>query len=161
MVLSKADDPPLLRASIPVRASDAHRAEALGPAVAALLIVTAAPRARGRVLFCGDSAQVVRLLERLAPVSDLFLYNCRELVTDLLRGWGVRAEWIPRSQNSECDALANLARDTGVVSLDAPSVSPTLRESWSTVLSEFTRRFGVLARRSGWLPPDDIAGGSV
>ena len=88
MVLSKADDPPLLRASIPVCASDAHRAEALGPAVAALLIVTAAPRARGRVMFRGDSAQVVRLLERSAPLSDLFLYNCRELVTDLLRGWG-------------------------------------------------------------------------
>ena len=82
---------------MPVAASDASRAEALGPPMASLLLVAAAPRSRGRVTFTGDSSSVVNLLERAAPTEDLFLFNCRELVTDVLQGWGIRAIWVPRS----------------------------------------------------------------
>ena len=112
-------------------ASDASRAKALGSPVASLLLAAAAPRSRGRVTFTGDSSSVVALLERAAPTEDLFLFNCRELVTDVLRGWGVRAVWVPRSQNAECDALANAARASGVVSLAAPMVAPQLLASWT------------------------------
>lgn len=93
----------LLSASIPVVASDATRVEALGPPLIALLASQLSPR---RLQCSGDSLYVVSLLQRRFRPSDVFLFNCVELTFDLLLDTHILVHWIPREQNSVCDALA-------------------------------------------------------
>ena len=94
---------PLLSVGVPVLAHDASRAEALGPALAALLLQALPAKP---VVFEGDSWFVVQLLNREAPARDIFLFNCSELVFDLVHRWTYQARWIPCEQNAACDALA-------------------------------------------------------
>lgn len=75
---------PVLSVGVPVLAHDASRAEALGPALAALLL-QALPA--NPVIFEGDSRFVVQLLNREVPARDIFLFNCSELVFDLVHRW--------------------------------------------------------------------------
>lgn len=63
---------------------DATCMQALGPALATLLVVSAAPRAHGCVTFTGDS-KVVQLLHRFQAASILWLCNCWAMVHDVLR----------------------------------------------------------------------------
>ncbi len=65
-------EPPCIRLSVPVYASDATRCEALGPALAALVL---ARFGRGQVYFKGDSKTVVSLLRQEYLPSDIWLYN--------------------------------------------------------------------------------------
>ena len=95
ITLAKTGEAPLLHAGVPVRATNSSRAEVLGPALASLLLAVAGPRARGQVTFTGDSQAVVDLLHCSVLTEDLFLFNCHELVMDMLRGWGVRAVLVP------------------------------------------------------------------
>lgn len=144
LCLGRAGHPPLLRAGVPVSASDATRTEAMGPPLACLFLAALAPRARGRLVLTGDSAAVVDLLNRCSSPADLFLFNIRELVRDVLRGWGYRAHWVPRTQNAECDALANSARTSRNVTLTAsPAVPAAVLDAWNQLAIEFTRRFSV------------------
>jgi hypothetical protein len=62
----------ILQASVPVTASDATRCEALGPALASLLL---ARLPQGKVCFKGDSHTVVRLLRRECLPQDIWLFN--------------------------------------------------------------------------------------
>ena len=80
--------------SVPVSASDATRTEALGPALASLLL--AAWFSPSRVCFRGDSSYVVGLLDRSRRPTDIFFYNCLELTRDMLTGWSYQAVWVPR-----------------------------------------------------------------
>ena len=58
MTIAKGDTL-ILRAAIPVYATDATRCEALGPAIASLLLARLCWR---HVIFRGDSMTVIRLL---------------------------------------------------------------------------------------------------
>lgn len=105
----------LLTASIPVSADDATRCEALGPVLSALLL---ARFPGSTVTFRGDSATVCKLLRREVVPSDIWLHNCTALTHDLLTGHLLNVEWIPREENSECDALARSAVETQAFSVD-------------------------------------------
>lgn len=78
--------------SLPVKGTDATRVEALGPTLAALLVTTDLPL--GRVAFFGDSAYVVNLLAATTILSNLYLFNCRELTRDLLSDRDFTTTWI-------------------------------------------------------------------
>ena len=73
ITIARPDKPPILTASIPVTATDATRTEALGPALAALLLSRLPP---GYIQFEGDSLVVVRLLRQEVRPVDIWLYNC-------------------------------------------------------------------------------------
>ena len=60
-------DTRVLEVGLGVLATDASRTEALGPALAALLLRAASPKIPGRVTFIGDSAAVVDLTNRCSP----------------------------------------------------------------------------------------------
>lgn len=95
-------------------ASDATRVEALGPPLIALLASQLSPRS----LSCsGDSLYVVSLLQRRFRPADVFLFNCVELTFDLLLDTHILVHWIPRDQNSVCDALARQAASSGTLSV--------------------------------------------
>ena len=84
-------------------ASDATRCEALGPALASILI----SRFCGcNVWFEGDSAVVCKLLRQEALPSDVWLYNATQITLDMLTDCSVEVTWIPREQNGVCDRLA-------------------------------------------------------
>ena len=100
------DDRLILKAAVPVFASDATRCEALGPALAALLLARLPWKF---VRFKGDSHTVVRLLRQECRVDDIWLYNAIKIALDLLRGGHVEVTWIPRSENQVCDTLAREA----------------------------------------------------
>ena len=92
--------------SVPVLASDATRCEALGPVLISMLVA----RLGGRCLHLkGDSKYVCGLLDNVHRTVDIQLYNCAQLVKDVLATWCVEVEWIPRDQNSRCDSLARAA----------------------------------------------------
>ena len=93
--MGRPSAPPLVSFSVPVTAADASRTEALGPALASLLLV--AQFSASRVHFRGDSAYVVGLLDRSWRPRDIFFYNCIELTRDMLSGWVYRAEWVLRA----------------------------------------------------------------
>ena len=80
---------------LPVVASDTTWADAFSLVVAALFLVVAAPVSRGRVNFTSDNVEVICLLQHSAPTTDLFLFNCRKLVTDILWGCSIAAHWVP------------------------------------------------------------------
>ena len=40
---------------------------------------------------------------------DVFMVNCIDLITDMLVGWNVTCEWVPRDENQMCDMLARAA----------------------------------------------------
>ena len=129
---------------------DATRAEALSPALASALLLVACPCRPGRVHFVGDSEAVTSLLNRCEPPRDIFLYNCRELVRDALTGWGMRASWVSRVLNAECDALANSACITRELSFSPSVLPPSVHMAWRTVnsrifssLYSFGRSFGL------------------
>ena len=89
---------PLLRAGVLVQDTDASQAEALGSTLAYLLLAAAAPRARGRVAFARNSQAIVDLLHWSDPTEDLLMFNCCELVTNVLQGWRI---WAVRALCSE------------------------------------------------------------
>lgn len=93
----------LLSVSVPVRASDATRCEALGPVLISLLLSVLN---RGYICFKGDSKYVCGLLDSTYRSDDVQLYNCSEIVRDVLSNWWLHVTWIPREQNSRCDLLA-------------------------------------------------------
>ena len=66
-----------------MHATDATRCEALGPAIAALIL------ARLPVLFEGDSLTVCKLLRRELMPSDIWLYNSTAITHDLLQGYSL------------------------------------------------------------------------
>ena len=104
------------RLAIPTKTTDAQRTEALGPALACLFI---AHLFFENVDFFGDSKYVVGLLNREFLSVDYFLSSCIELVTDLLaKQKHFKATWIPRAQNTICDALARSAVHQGCVSVE-------------------------------------------
>ena len=86
----------------------------LGPTFAALLASTfSAPR----LYIEGDSQYVIGAINKLYMVNDLFLFNCTELIKDLLgNSRHFLACWIPRDQNSVCDRLARQAVETKEIS---------------------------------------------
>ena len=71
------------------------------------------------------------------------------MVRDSLPGWGLRAQWVPREQNVECDALANDCRPPRPGRFHPHAVSPVVVANWRLVLAEFARRFLRLAARTG------------
>ena len=84
IVLSWLWSGPVLDASVLVSDAGASYSEALGPALSALLVVTAGPSAQVRVNLTGDSRSVVSLLECAEVPADVFLFSQRELVRDVL-----------------------------------------------------------------------------
>ena len=82
--------------SVPISAYDAQRTEALGPALGSLLVSTLNI---SRVIFIGDSKYVVGLINREFHAHEMFLYNCIQLVFDLLYPIHCRAQWIGRDFN--------------------------------------------------------------
>ena len=87
--------------------------------LAAAALFPAAPIACGKVTFTGDSAEVVRMLHHSSPTTDLFLFNCSEVVTDVLQGWEVTSIWAPQEVNALCENLAVQTRVLGNLSLEA------------------------------------------
>ena len=85
ITLGRAGAPPMLKAAVPVRGSDATWVKALGPPLAALLLTGLLDL--GPVAFHGDSAHVVCLLAGEHDLRDLHLFNCVSLTRDLLTGW--------------------------------------------------------------------------
>ena len=67
--------------------------------------------------FTRDKEVMVQLLHCSWATSNLWLFNCREIMHDMLRGCGVRGVCVPRKCNQECDSLANVARGSGSVFL--------------------------------------------
>ena len=93
--------------SLPTKTKDAQRTEMLGPTFGALICSTFTGR-HFRVE--GDSSYVMGLLGRQYLPNDMFLFNCLELIRDLLgAGKFIDPSWIPRANNSVCDALARQA----------------------------------------------------
>ena len=76
---------PLVFFSVPVSAADATRTEALGPALASLLL--SGWFSVARVCFKGDNSYVVGLLDHSRHPRDIFFFNCIELTRDVLNGW--------------------------------------------------------------------------
>ena len=95
---------PLVSFSVPVFAADATCTDALGPALASLLL--AGWFSAAQVCFKGDSSYMVGLLDRSQCPRDIFFFNCIELTRNLLTGWVYHAVWVPLYQNVVCDALA-------------------------------------------------------
>lgn len=61
----------------------------------------------------GDSSYVIGLLDRRYLPNDMFLFNCLELLQDLLgTGKWMKPKWISRELNGVCDALARQAVST-------------------------------------------------
>ena len=87
-----------------VVAADATRAEALGPALTEFLLVVVAPQPHFRLLLWGNSAAVVGLLHFSWLARNLHLFNCRELVLDVLHWWGFTGEFSPWMMNDACDS---------------------------------------------------------
>ena len=120
ITISRPNCLPTVEASIPVYATDATRAEALGPPTAALLLGSL-PSAE--VHFIGDSQYIVNVIDRLTLPEDLHIYHCAELCRDLLSDRLIRATWVPRDLNERCDSLAKQARDTSHLAVQcAPEV---------------------------------------
>ena len=92
--------------SVPVIASDATRCEALGPVLISMLM---SRFAGGCLTLRGDSKYVCNLLNCETSSQDVHLYNCSQLVRDMLSKWWIQVEWIRRERNSRCDALARRA----------------------------------------------------
>ena len=88
ITFSQPGGAPLVSFSVPVYASDAMHTEALGPALASLLL--AAWFSPSRICFRGNSAHVVGLLDRSWCPSNIWYFNCLELTRDLLTGWVYR-----------------------------------------------------------------------
>ena len=76
---------PLISFSVPVYALDMTCTEALGLALASLLLV--AWFSPSWICFRGDSAYVVGLLDQSRRPCGIFFFNCLELTRDLLTGW--------------------------------------------------------------------------
>ena len=104
----------ILEASVPVHTGDATRCEALGPALASLLI---SRLGRCDVWFEGDSAVVCRLLRKEILPTDVWLYNATSITLDMLGDCNVEITWIPRDLNGTCDALARKAVQDGHITL--------------------------------------------
>ena len=92
ITIAYAGGPALVYASVPVKGTDAMRVEALGPPLAALLVITHLPL--GKVAFFGDSAYVVNLLAAITVPHDLYLFNCQDLTRYLLSDRSFTATWI-------------------------------------------------------------------
>ena len=123
---------PLVSLSVPVSAADATHMEALGPALASLLLASWFSVAR--VCFKGDSSYVVGLLDYSRRPWDIFFFNCIELTRDVLTGWVYHAVWVPHNQNVICDALARQAAASGeiVITINSdcsPSMLAMLRKA--------------------------------
>ncbi len=73
----------ILKAAVPVYATDATRCEALGPALASLLLSRLPWK---HVRFKGDSHTVVRLLRQEFQPQDIWLYNATQITLDVLQG---------------------------------------------------------------------------
>jgi hypothetical protein len=86
--------PILASFSVPVQATDVTRCEALGPALASLLV---ARLPGGPLLFQGDSFTVVRLLRKEFFPTDIWLYNATQIALDMVKGRPVEVKWIPRA----------------------------------------------------------------
>ena len=86
----------------------------MGLALGALLVAVLPP---GRVTVEGDSKYVIGLSNKEWEVRDVYLFNCIQVAFDVTQHWEKRGEWIPRTANTICDALA---RDA--VASKAPSV---------------------------------------
>ena len=115
ITFSRPGGAPLVSFSVPVYALDATRTEALGPALANLLLV--AWFSPSRICFRGDSAYVVGLLDRSRRPSNIWYFNCLELTRDLLTGWVYRAIWVPRELNAILDLLARQAVMSGNIEI--------------------------------------------
>ena len=57
----------------------------------------------------GDSKYVIGLWNKEWEVRDVFLYNCVQLAFDVTSAWERKGDWIPRTENGICDALARKA----------------------------------------------------
>ena len=101
--------------SVLVYAPDATRMEALGPALASLLLV--AWISPSRICFRGDSPYVVGLLEYSRHPCNIFYFNCLELTRDPITGWVYRVVWVPREQNVICNLLACQAVVSGNIEI--------------------------------------------
>lgn len=83
-----------------MQTKDAQRTEMMGATIGAL-IVSLLP---GKyVTFEGDSAYICGLLNGTYFPRETFFYNCVELSRDFLTYWHVRASWISRALNGDCD----------------------------------------------------------
>jgi ribonuclease HI len=61
---------------------------------------------RGRLQIHGDSQLVIHQLTGRWRCRKEELRRCRDVCRELLRGMDWRAEWVPREENWEADALA-------------------------------------------------------
>ena len=93
----------VVKASVPVTASDAQRTEALGPPLA-MLLLQLLPMGGGRIE--GDSQYIMGVLDGRYLPKDVFLYNCSQMTIDLTGNRGLAASWIQRDLNEICDGLA-------------------------------------------------------
>ena len=158
MCLGKAGEPPLLLAGVPVFSSNATRMEAMDPALTSLFLATIFPRAWGRLTLTGDSETVVDLLNWSSLLADLFLFNIQELVRDTLHGWGYQACWVPRTQNFECDALANATQISQWLTFTIfLAVSASILDSWRRLAAEFIHHFST----GPWLSQPRLVGVSL
>ena len=101
--------------SVPVYASEMTCTEALGLALASLLLV--AWFSPLWICFRGDSAYVVGLLDQSRHPSDIFFFNCLKLTRDLLTGWVHQAIWVPCNQNAICNLLAHQVVASGNIAI--------------------------------------------
>ncbi len=103
ITISEVDGTSIAQFAVPVYASDATRCEALGPALASLLLA----RLRTcKVWLQGDSLTVCRLLRKEVVPEDVWLFNATSITLDMLAGSSMHVSWIPRAQNCVCDELA-------------------------------------------------------
>ena len=87
-----------------------------------------------KVEFFGDSKYVVGLLNREFLSVDYFLSSCTELVTDLLANCApYKATWIPRDENTTCDALARSAVHSGKVSVACSAHFQVYEQQWMSI----------------------------
>ena len=137
--MDKEDGTRIVTAAVPVAANDATRCEALGPALASLLL---ARFPGSSVRFEGDSMMVCKLLRRELLPKDIWLYNSTSITHDMLTGHRVSVNWIPREQNSECDALARQAVVQGCLSVDVHEAYAVAHARvWKSLCRAFVKRF--------------------
>ena len=82
----------------------------------------------------GDSAYVIGLWNKAWEVRDVFLYNCVQIALDVTSDWERRGEWIPREDNTICDALARKAVKEKTYSVSTYGPFEIYQAQWAHVV---------------------------
>ena len=86
----------------------------------------------------------MRLLRQECRPQDVWLFNATQVALDMLTGMEVAVQWIPRDENSVCDALARKAVTNGCIELAvAPEFEVAHLRGWRNICIEFVKRFDM------------------